>query len=260
MKELNYNEITKEIDIKKKKDERKKRKKRKKRFYKTFASIILTVVNVIISCVAVNSSKKTEAIYQEQLNILKDDREPCFSLVKREDAKENEIGYFYTLKNVGGRISNAASRIRKYIEIHILYDEEIGTIIFRCPISTRYYTRGIARYDQDDKSFLLYGFDCKDIDIMEKDLENKIFESVDFIGSNEISVFTLVRTYIEIFYKNYNNEQDNTKYEIYYDTHFIQEYSEDDVIYLKQIDEGNINSIVEQIQKEIYRKNSLVEN
>lgn len=116
-------------------------------------------------------------------------------------------------------------------------------------------------YYEDDKSFRLYGFDCEDIDIMEQDLINKISKSVDFIGSNEISVSTWVRTYIEFFYKNYNNEQSTTRYEIYSDVpHFIQTYNEDDVIYLKEIYDGNINFIVEQIQKEIYHKNSLIEN
>lgn len=147
MKRLMHIETTKEINIiEEKQNERrlknKEKKKKKKNFYKIFAPVFLTVINVIISYAALNSNRETETIYQEQLRILQDDREPCFTLVKKEDAKENEIGYFYTLKNVGGRISNAASQIRKYIEIHILYNEEIGTLIFRCPVSTRYYTRG----------------------------------------------------------------------------------------------------------------------
>lgn len=80
-----------------------------------------------------------------------------------------------------------------------------------------------------------------------------------------------MRTYIEIVYNNYQNEQIKDKYgihtyyqikddKIYPKKKLIPEYDEDNIIYLNEVNKDNMESIAKQAKKEFDRRWNLEGN
>lgn len=272
MKKLIYNENTKEINVIN--DEQLENPKGGKRlrnwlkenkiFFEIFSCIFLDIMSIILSLVGLRVNKKTAEIYQEQLEILEDDREAYFILdydLINEDIVENENEHFYVLKNVGGKISHANALIRKYVEIGIQYDKEAEMLIFRCPISRQYYTnQSISVYDEYNKRFVLSETKNrnKDIEKIQNDLISEISNPTD---SDYFQGYSYMKTYIEVFYNNYQNERVMIRYEPYLNMVVDELDKEDDVIYLDEsLDGSNIKSIAKKVQNEIIYKKNLTQN
>lgn len=127
MKKLVYNENTKELNLieqveitekiekttivedaskcKLKIDELRKSLKENKIFFEIFSLFFLGVMGVVISGVGLKVNKRTADIYQKQLEILVNDREPSFySKLCWTDAENME--YVYKIENHGGIASD----------------------------------------------------------------------------------------------------------------------------------------------------------
>jgi len=284
MKKLIYNENTKEIDVMEQKNCSEKEKpkgfkawlKNNKIFFEIFSLFFVGVMSIILSVVGLRINKKTAEIYQKQLKIEEDNREPLFQLkteLINENIEKNQKEYRHIIKNEGGSISYATAMIRKYIEVGIISiegKEIIEPIIFRAPISDRHYTetRFGVQYNEFDKNFVLHEIDCKeDMLTFSDELSGRIALLIDdtrFYSSG-------IHTYIEIVYNDYQNKQVKEKYEInnvyftkgdkqYYTKSMSPEYDEDNIIYLDEVNENNMESIAKQAKKEFDRRWNLEEN
>lgn len=221
MKKLIYNENKKEIDVvelgKTSEEEEKKSRKVKtclennKIFFEVFSYVLVGIMGIVISFVGWKTNKRSADIYQRQLEILDNDREPYFSLsYETINEERNENGYNiinkYTIKNEGGLINDAyLSDIKSCMIICVENDEN----------KYKYYLDGKFSipneqyiYNLENKKFSFYGQENYEflnfIEALEKDIT--------FLF-NECDVDISVNDYIKINYVNYKNERYNKVYE-----------------------------------------------
>lgn len=241
-------------------------------FFEIFSLFFVGIMGIILSFVGWQTNKRSADIYQKQLEIEEDNREPLFELESdliNENIEENKKEYRYTLKNEGGQISYATALIRKYVEVEITSIEGkkiIDPIIFRAPISRNDIDD--VQYNEFDKNFILYEIEHEEnMRAFHFELSSRISLLID--GTR--ACVSGVRTYIEIVYNNYQNEQIKDKYgihtyyqikddKIYPKKKLIPEYDEDNIIYLNEVNKDNMESIAKQAKKEFDRRWNLEGN
>ena len=223
MKKLIYNENTREMIVNEKEElfgkesgERKPNKSQiwlenNKIFFEIFSYVFVGIMGIVISFVGWKTNQRSADIYQKQLEILDNDREPYFSLSYEkisEERKEDEYHIInkYTIKNDGGLIYDAyLSDIKSCVTICVKNDENI----YKYYLDGKFYIPNEQYiYNLDTKKFSFY---CN---------ENSAFS--DFVEALEIDlafvfdeydVTISVNNYITINYVNYKNEKYSKVYE-----------------------------------------------
>lgn len=235
MKKLIYNENTKEIDIVEKEDFPPKEEKKKKGlklwlennkiYFEVFSYLFVGAMGIIISFVGLKFNERTTEIYQRQLEILDNDREPYFSISCEkiyEQRKEN--GYFiinkYTIKNDGGLIKDAyLSNIDSYI---MIYDKNSG-IVYKYYFDGKFSTPNKEYvYNLNTKTFCFYANETDQI----SNFTEALVEDLAFLF-DEYNVVISINNQIRINYINYKNEKQGRIYEFSKDGIFAK--SEDDI-------------------------------
>lgn len=265
MKKLIYNDNTKEINIVK--EELKKRKKVKKFFKRNkiylevFSMTIVGIMGIIISFVGWRTDRRNSEIYQKQLEILQNDREPYFT-IKCETILHNylEEGYYaqnkYTIKNEGGMISEAfikdvysyltidvpINRKDNYICLHFIYEFEDR---FTMPSNECFYneeTKELVFYELDDNTYRDFEYD------LEQEI-NKVLQRDD--------ILVISKNYVEIYYVNYKNEEYSKRYEFAPNKIVLEENNDEVFIRVKQSD--NVAVIAKNIYEHIEEWNYLLD-
>lgn len=169
MKKLLYNENTKEIDVieedfplKEKEREKPRRVKiwleNNKVFFEIFSFVIVGAMGVVISFVTWKTNERSAEIYQKQLEIEDNDREPYFTT--KELNIDNEKNAKITIENKGGRITSAGAWIIPFFKIVI---DNYGKVYkFAVPLSHDVYLGEdygpIYRYDENERTLFLILF------------------------------------------------------------------------------------------------------
>lgn len=228
MKKLIYNKNTKEIDIveeqvtedceKTEKENMKKEPKgfklwleNNKIFFEVFSYFFVGIMGIIISFVGWQTNIRTEKIYQRQLKILDNDREPYFTIhcepiLERFESKDNYyIKKLYTIKNEGGLINGAfLYGVRGYAIIFLVEAETKTEKVYKLYIPEMFETieEGISLYDEENKEFSFYGYEGSKYDKFENELSLKLNELF-----KEYNVSVYFENYVDIIYVNYKNEE-----------------------------------------------------
>lgn len=223
MKKLIYNENTREIIINEQEEllgkesgERKPSKSQiwlenKKIFFEIFSYVFVGIMGIVISFVGWKTNQRSADIYQRQLEILDNDREPYFSLSYEKIYEERGEDVYriinkYTIKNDGGLISDAyLSDIKSYIIIYCANGENIYKYYLdgKFSIPNEQYI-----YDLDTKKFSFYGEENSRFSVFVEKLESDLAFVLD-----EYDATVLVNNYITINYVNYKNEKYSKVYE-----------------------------------------------
>lgn len=103
MKKLIYNKVTHELEFIEKKTLKEKMFKVMVKILKILPSAFIAGASIIISYVGLEVSQKVKEIYESQLEIMENDREPYFS-IEHEPIGDTPIEK-YIIYNDGGRIS-----------------------------------------------------------------------------------------------------------------------------------------------------------
>lgn len=286
MKKLQYNEITREIDIieqeqievykepevetkievnsenidekpkdKPRKENKKilkalkKRLKRNKIFFEIFSLFFLGVMGAVISGVGLKVNQKTAEIYQKQLEILDNDREPYFTInsetiFKRSDKDSYYIQMKYTIKNEGGLITEAFIKdIGAYAIIHIPIHgkNNYKNLYFRYEIEDKFSMPNSSYfYNEETKEFVFYGVMDSDHQDFATALEQELNS---ILGSND--TYIGFEDYIEIFYVNYKNDEYRKKFQFTGNSMVINE--NDDRIFINIKQRNDITLIAQEI-------------
>ena len=227
MKKIKYNEYTNEIDVitvKKKYIGKKVRKflNKNRIFIIVIPSFFLTVMSVIISIIGVKANTRSTEIYNRQLEIMENDREPYFTIKSQiDDEISKNYDYsekIYTIKNEGGLITGAyIPDISTYIYIYICNNNTDISKTYILQIDYIFESKNAiySIYDNKNKEFKF----CKH----ESDKLNNLLSRLDlalkdiFVEKGNYYKFT-TKTYlkniIEINYINYQNIEFNQKYQL----------------------------------------------
>ena len=225
MKKLVYNENTKGLDlleqemVEKKIEEENKSKlekirnffERNKIFFEVFSLFFLGVMGVVISVVGVVINQRTAEIYQSQLEILDNDREPYFTMECEPiiESFESEDNYYiknlYTIKNEGGLINRAfLYGVRGYLTIFMVEPETKTEKIYKLYISEMFEnSNGLtSSYNAENRTFCFYGYEGSKYDKFRNELGIYLRELF-----KEYSVSVYFENYVDIIYVNYKNEK-----------------------------------------------------
>lgn len=151
--------------------------------------LLMTLVTIVIYFIGIRIDNRSKEISQKQLEILENDRIAQFIIEQDIDEKKLEMGesHLFTVKNIGGSITDGLLFPIYYYLIR--YDNLTFAIEFdyyehlELPIS----------YDEKNKEF------------RGRYIDNKKF--IDSITDN-LKVNTIIcRSYINIWYTDYKNEQ-----------------------------------------------------
>lgn len=224
MKKLIYNENTKEIDVVEKehmpeKDEKKPRKDKKwleenKIFLDIFSTFCVGVMGLIISIVGWKTNQRSADIYQRQLEILDNDREPYFTIhcetVEKLFENDSYAKKMYIIRNEGGRINGASIFwVRGYIGI-LLREPVTGEKknyeiyvpgMFRCSDGL------MSLYDEENKLFYFYECEGDKYNNFINELRLKLEEMF-----TEYLIIVTYSKYVNIIYSNYKNEAYDRQY------------------------------------------------
>lgn len=226
---------------------------RNKIFVEVFSLIFVGVMGIVISFVGWRTDKRSSDIYQKQLEILQNDREPYFT-IKCETVYSDyqDDGYYmqkkYTIKNEGGRISEA---FIKYANSYLIIDIPINkknnykNLHFIYEIENRFSTpSNECFYNEKTKELVFYGVDNSDYEDFSMKLEqelNRILKRDD--------IYVLNQNYVELYYVNYKNEEFRKKYEFTQNTIVINETN--DEVFIRVGQSNDIALIVEEIYEYI---------
>ena len=235
MGEVNFNKVTRELErVGEEKLAKNKRKnflniikkifiklrrgiEYNKVFFEIFSTVILGIMGIIISSVGLNINYKTTDIYQRQLEILENDREPYF-IIKCDtiDARYNANDYEYiknkyTIKNEGGLISQAyIDRIRKVITIYSPYSENGTQNVYRFYFEDLFdkTEKILSLYNDKNKEFIFYERETNKIENIIKLLQSEIMNENIKKGNWQFGTETI----LSIQYINYKNEEYDKTY------------------------------------------------
>lgn len=256
MKKLMYNENTKEVDVAEEdfplqEEEREKPRRVKiwlennKIFFEIFSFVIVGAMGVIISFVTWKTDERSAEIYQKQLEIEDNTREPYFETkeLNIEDKKKAKL----TIENRGGRITSAGASIVPFFKIVIdNYGKEYKFVV---PLSHDVYLGEdygpIYRYDENERTFIFDFMLKEELTISSKKIEDTIKNHL-----NTDSVSVTLERWIGIEYINYKNE----KYQIVYELNFVYLVKideETDIQIIGELDNDNMGDIVKEISNHI---------
>lgn len=285
MKKLAFNEITKEIDIIEQKEineiessenENLKKKseriryclERNKIFFEIFSLFFIGVMSIILSFFGWKTDKRSSDIYEKQLEIMNNDREPYFKIRSEEIYEEVEETEFnntiairrYTISNEGGKIR----------DVSIV--KECCAIIY-----VQKYKHFVGKYNIFKYTFLDFFFNTKDSAIRQNinDGEDIVFyeygierNNKEYIEKNEFTyedIFSMIdeelyktflrdiklqrKNFVEITYTNYKNEKCTKRFEFTNDNMWISNKAEEGFSLL-----NNTETEIEKIPEEVKRR------
>ncbi len=269
---IDYNKYTHEINFIKVKEHTfmqkvRKRLTKNKIFIIVIPSFFLTIMSVIISVIGVVESIKSTEIYNKQLEIMENDREPYFILKSKPiDGVYSGNGYNYTkrlctIENGGGLITGACL-FPVYTEVKIeIFNKKLGK---RCTYILIYsglfedvdIKNSSFLYDIESKTFRFY--------ILESDKFNNFIHNLQlelektFPPSEENKWMERIQisydNKVEIQYINYKNIEYNQVYKVnsYDRMTLISPEENDEVILLGNASiEEDYRYIIRDVCKEI---------
>ncbi len=272
MKKLIYNEITKDIDIVEQEEtqilkeseleddnkksvnnikDKTKKLNRIKDFLKIFSSVLLSIMSIVISVVGVQINNKTKVIYEKQLEILENDREPYFTIksekflgVPYEGLNNYDIEY--EIKNEGGLMLNP--RILRLVKYITIYFNKSGDK-YKFNIDN-FLAFSEPYYNNENSTIRCFEYRSDEYDNFVNELMEEIkvhFESVSVSENN----------YIDICYVNYKNKQHFCSFE-FTENEIKISNNEKEGIYIGSNWERDIKLIIEEIKKGIkkYKRNN----
>lgn len=257
MKKLVYNENTKEIDVMEKKhspekDEKEPRKVKKwleenKIFFDIVSTFCVGAMGVVISFVGWKTNQRSADIYQRQLEILDNDREPYFTINSEITYQSlEEDSYFiqskYVIKNEGGLIIEAFTKdVKSYavVDVYIPNGVELKRLCFKYEINKFSVLDRISYYDKETKELAFYGIKNSEYENFRAELEDKLNKIL-----NNCYVFVGYEDYIEISYINYKNEKNVKKYRFIGDSLAI---NDDDKNYIRIMQRDDVDLIAQEI-------------
>lgn len=258
--------------------------KRNKIFAEIFSLIFLGIMGLIVSIAGYQINKRSSEIYQRQLEIMHNDREPYFT-IKCEDIYEeveeteetDKIAIKrYTIENKGGKIYDVS--IEKFACAIIEMENEEGYIedsnIFKLTFfDFFFYTDGhppLYHPIQDGKDIVFYEYDLErkydedgyynEDDFRYEDLFGDLQDELEKRFSCYINIRR--KNFINITFTNYKNEKYKKRFQF-----------EDNNIWISNEDEEgrdigincneNINEIADQVQdsiEELTKENEKLNN
>lgn len=232
MKNIKYNKYTNEIDIVKVEKNTWIKRIRKllnknKIFIIVIPSFFLTVMSVILSNIGLITSIKSTAIYNKQLEILENDREPYF-LMKSEpvDGIYEGKDYSYTkklctIKNKGGLITGAHI-FPVYTDITIeIFNKELNKwITYILTYDGLFEDLDVKKstflYDIESKTFKFYICESDKFNDFIYNLKLELKKTFSTSGKNNLmeNIVISYENKAEIGYINYKNIEFNQVYKI----------------------------------------------
>jgi hypothetical protein len=297
MKKLVYNENTKAIDIveceditenKNEKEEEKVKTKGKRKgvkkflksnterqrkfleknkiYFEVFSYVFVGIMGIMISYVGWKTNIRTAQIYQRQLDILDNDREPYFTIHCKPilERFESEDDYYtkklYTIKNEGGLINGAfLYGARGYAIIFLIEPETKKEKIYKLYISEMFEnSNGLTSfYDEQNKSFCFYGYEGSKYDKFRNELGVKLEELFE-----EYSVSVYFENYVDIVYVNYKNEECSHTYKFLGESMSLSTDSmEKERVYVGGVEKiDNVENIAKDVYKIIKDKDKKIDN
>lgn len=247
--------------------------KRNKIFFEIASSFCLTIMSIVTLGVSISFNRSSSKLYEKELEILENDREPYFT-IKCEpiSGKFEENGYsftkkLYTVKNGGGLITGAYLLdvgTRAFIKI---YDEKAGiqrtfTVNF---VDLFEKTEGlISLYDEENKEFQFYRKETEKIDRVEEQLRKRLdkeYRATDKERGYRSSI--LLEDTITMEYVNYKNEEYHRVYRFFDEGKMIlvKEFDPNATEFLGTLSiEGEVEGLVEEINRKIKEKCGYIAN
>lgn len=221
MKKIKYNKYTHEIVV-----EETNIKKLLKNFIKyasLISSMILGVMGIYVSYNSAKTSKRSENIYQKQLEIMANDREPYFLVESKsidkifQGSDYNYTKKIYTIKNEGGLITGAfIPEIYTYMFIKVSNtktNEKHSYILYFDDIFER-ENEVFSSYNPKTKEFKFCKHESdKIVDLIPR-LESGFKE---YFLKSRSKLYTLeahVNSYIKMEYINYQNIEVSQSYQL----------------------------------------------
>lgn len=228
---------------------------RNKIFFEVFSYLFVGVMGIIISYVGWKTNIRTAEIYQRQLEISDNDREPYFTIqcepvVERFESEDNYyVKNKYTIKNEGGLIKRTyLYGVRGYATIFLIEPETKTEKIYRLYISGMFEeSDGItSSYDEKNKSFFFFGYEGSKYDKFRYELDLRLEDLLE-----EYSVSVYFENYVDIVYVNYKNEECRHTYKFLGDGIVLDSDSTEK----ERVFVGSVESIdnVENIAKDVYK-------
>lgn len=188
---IEYNEFTKELRLIEKEHkiiiQIKNWLEKYRVFFEAGVMVFLSTMSIIISAVGVNINNKTKEIYEKQLEILENDREPhftidCETIFEKFDTDSYYIQNRYIIKNEGGLINDAfIKNINAYviidIPVNIKNDNDLHTyknIRFRYKEDKFSMPNRECFYNTETKEFVFYGVVSSDTEDFKIALEQEL--------------------------------------------------------------------------------------
>ncbi len=242
-------------------------------FFEIFSSVLLALMSITISIVSLALNKRSTEVYEKQLEILENDREPYFTMeCKPINGSFEESDYcftkkLYTITNIGGLISDAyLLEVETWLEIRIPNPESGQLSTYRiCFTDLFEKTEGIiSLYNEESKEFNFYSRENDKLDKIIHELEielNKTYSEKNNDWTHTVHIS--YRDIIIIEYVNYKNES----------YHQIYQFGNEGKMFLMQDDflkksiflcsinfNENTDKIIQEICKELSTKTGLTIN
>lgn len=227
MKKIDYNQHTHEINIIKiKKSTWIKRIGKFLNKYKIFIIVIpsffLTIMSVLISAIGVMASIKSTEIYNRQLEILENDREPHFTIECNhsdqifEGSDYNYTKKEYTIKNEGGLITGTCMpEIYTYIFIKVSNTETSQKYTYILYLNDIFEEDEVfSLYDINKKEFKFYKRESDKVNKLIPELETQFKEIFFNTQGNKYTLEAYIYDCIEIEYINYQNIEFKQKFQL----------------------------------------------
>ncbi len=289
MKKIRYNKNEKEIDAIEKegfsetgKDNEKKTKldkawlEKNRIFFEVFSYVFVGIMGIVISYVGWKTNERSADIYQKQLEIMKNDREPYFKIKSEEIYEETEKTEDnetiaikrYTIFNEGGVIRDVSIQKDACAIIYIQKDKDvIGEYnIFKYTFLDFFFNAPdsvITQHmeDDDDIVFYEYGIERKHPEYIDE--EEFDYEDIFWMLEEELrkyfkcDIILYRKNFVEITYTNYKNEKYTKRFEFTDDNMWLSNKDEEgiDLYY-------NVSTEVNEMAKEIQDRaeNWIIEN
>lgn len=273
MKKLVYNENTKEIDVVDKEKPRRIRiwLENNKVFFEIFSYVVVGIMGIVISFVGWKTNERSADIYQKQLEIMKNDREPYFTLKSEEiyeeveETKEDDTIAIrrYIISNNGGTIRDVSIIKDASVIISVPQNEDIisdGYYVFKYSFLDFFFNKLEIKpqiqnvEDGKDIIFYEYGIERKHPDYIDGEefdysdifwmLEEKLEEKLNcgFLFER--------KNFIEITYTNYKNEKYTKRFEFTNDNMWLSNEDEEGINLYYNISQ-DIDEMAEEIKEGI---------
>lgn len=185
-------------------------------------SFFLTIMSAIISVIGVIVSIKSTEIYNKQLEIIENDREPYFTIeCNRSDqifegSDYNYIKKEYIIKNTGGLITGACiPEIYTYIFIKVLNTETAEKYTYILYLNDIFEKEEVfSFYDINKKEFRFCKHESDKVNNLIPELETQFKEIFFSTQGSKYTLEAYINNYIEIEYINYQNIEFKQKFQL----------------------------------------------